>query len=658
MKKTGKKDQMSPQDTRNLFIFMIVALVLYLSYEYFILQPQQEALRAMQSAKMEQPQAQSLDISQTTEKPDEILGRDEALNVSRRIKIDNDKITGSLTTTGGRIDDIALDEYFDTLKQEENVKLFSPKGTDHPRYADYGWVAENKATKVPNADTIWRVEGAEKLTPDSPLTLKWTNGQGLTFTRTIALDEHYVFQITQSVENNSGAPVKLFPYGLIAQTAIPADYQKNWLVHEGPIGYVGKKLMEISYSALSKKGAVSENADQGWIGITDKYWLSALIPPQGQTIKYAFNIKPDPKATGAKGEKPRHVYQTDYLAAPITIASGQSVDSVSYMYVGAKKLMLLNKYEDSLSAPNLNLAVNFGWFWFFSKPFFYALHYIGGFLGNFGLGIIIITIIIRSMVFPLTNASYRSFGKMKKVTPQIVELRDQYKDDKQKLQEELVKLYQKEGVNPMAGCLPMILQIPIFFALYKVLFVTIEVRHAPFFGWIEDLSAKDPTNVFELFGLAPWDAPSFLHIGAWPCFMLIALVIQKQLNPPPQDPIQRDMTRIFPFMMVYIMGKFAAGLVIYWTFSALIGLIQQIIIMRSMGIPIHLFGQTADEKKLEEQVEEGPPAHPLVDMVEDDFEDAMFGPHDNADDKPKNAKDAAQKKKISPPKPKKSKKKK
>jgi YidC/Oxa1 family membrane protein insertase len=328
-----------------------------------------------------------------------------------------------------------------------------------------------------------------------------------------------------------------------------------------------------------------------------------------------------------------------------SIAPGAQAEYTSQMFVGAKRVLLLEEYEDNLNIPKFDLAVDFGWFWFMTKPFFYAMHYLGLWTGNMGAAIIILTIILRAAVFPLTNISYRSFAKMKKVGPMVSDLRKQYPDDKQKLQQELIALYQREGVNPMSGCFPMLLQIPIFFALYKTFFVSIELRHAPFFGWIQDLTAPDPTSVFNLFGLIPWDPPSVLHIGVWPCLMLCAMLLQKQLNPPPQDAIQRDMALYMPFMFAYMMSHFAAGLVVYWTFSAYIGVIQQIIIMKSLNVPIHLFGETKKEKELNAQIDKGPAVHPLEKMMEDEVEDALFGKDDGEPPKP-----------ISKPKPKKKKK--
>lgn len=636
-----KKDQMDPEDLSRLFIFFVLAVVVYFTYDYFILKPQATAIKQAQQAEAQMAREEATKIAQGL-LPAQPLPRDEVISENRRLEIDNGEIYGSLSLEGGRIDDIALREYYETLEKKENVVLLSPNQTTFPRYIDYGWAAADNAVPVPDSKTMWRAFGSDRLTPENPVTLIWDNGQGLRFERMIALDEHYMFTVTQKVTNNSGKKVTLYPYGLVAQQGIPEDFQSTWLLHEGPMGYIGESLYEVSYSDLRKGASEQHQAVQGWIGITDKYWLTSLVPPQGQNIKYSFGYKGPRQDRENKGR-----YQADFVGSALVLEPGQSGQVESHIFAGAKKYLLLNNYQEELSVPNFDLAINFGWFWFLSIPFFYALHFLGDAMGNVGFAIIALTIVIRGAVFPLTNASYRSFAKMKKVTPQVAALRESYGDDKQKLQEELMKLYQSEGVNPMAGCFPILLQIPIFFALYKLLFVTIEVRHAPFFGWIQDLSAPDPTSIFNLFGLIPIDLPEFLNIGVWPCVMLVAMLIQKRLNPPPQDKLQRDMMAWFPFIITYVLSRFASGLVIYWTFSAIIGVIQQIIIMRSLGVPIYLFGQSPDEEKLEKAMEGGPDVHPLAEMAEEEAEEALFGDHSDEPAKP-----------ITPPKPKKKKKKK
>lgn len=635
------KDQMHPEDLRNMFIFFVLAALIYFSYDAFILKPQRDAMKEQREIQAQIDKA--IGPVKAADKTKDFKPRADVIAVGPRLSFLNDQVHGSLDLRGGRFDDLSLQKYFKTLKKKEEVSILNPRGAEAARSVEYGWLTDESGPAVPGKDTQWHVTGNARLAPGKPVTLQWDNGAGITFERRLQLDENFMFTITQRAVNHSGKAVTLYPYGLILQKGVPPDFQGRWVSYEGPIGYHADQLYNEGYATLRKeKSAVSES-ETGWIGVTDKYWLTAMVPPQGQSVKYSYSYAGPEKDPDNEG-----VYQVDYRGAPLKLAPGQSGESQSRLFVGAKKVFLLRDYEKDLNIPQFDLSVDFGWFWFMTKPFFFALHYLALWLGNMGLAIIVMTVILRAAVFPLTNTSYRSFAKMKKVSPIVTELREKYGDDKQKLQQELIEMYQREGVNPMSGCLPIMLQIPIFFALYKTFFVTIEIRQAPFFGWIKDLSAPDPTSVFNLFGLIDWDPPKALMIGVWPCMMLIAMIIQKKLNPPPQDPIQRDMANYMPFMFAYMMSKFAAGLVIYWTFSAVIGIIQQIIIMKSLDVPIHLFGETKDEKKMNEAIDKGPALHPLSEMAEDDIEDALFG--DDDDDAPK--------KDIKPPKPKKSKKKK
>ncbi len=630
-----KKGDMHPEDIRNLFLFFILSISVYFLYDHFVAQPQADAIRQVQQEQAALAEVQVPGGLETHE----ALPREEVLAGNPRIKLNNGEIFGSISLKGGRIDDIGFSNFFKTLEKKENVILLAPKDTEFPRYVDYGWVAAKEGTALPGADTLWRVRGNQELTKDAPVILTWNNGQGLTFERRIEIDEGYVFKITQSVTNNTNSEVTLYPFGLITQTGVPKNTEGRFILHEGPIGYIGEDLLEISYKKLKKEPLQTRQASQGWIGITDKYWLTSLIPAQGQAAKYRFNYVPS-KVNPKKGR-----YQVDFLGDAVKLAPGGRGESSSHLFAGAKKVLKLEDYEEKLGIPHFDLAVDFGMFYFMTKPFFYCLHFLGEHIGNLGIAIIILTFFLRMAVFPLTSASYRSFAKMKKVSPQITELREKHGDDKQALQQELMKMYEREGVNPMAGCFPIIIQIPIFFAFYKVLFATIEVRHAPFFGWIQDLSAPDPTSVFNLFGLLPYGVPTFLQIGVWPCIMLVAMIFQKKLNPPPQDPLQRDMMNYFPFIITYVLSRFASGLVIYWTFSAILSILQQTYIMRSLGVPIYLFNKDEMEAELEKAVDKGPALHPLVEMAEEEVEEALFGD----DEKPKE---------IKPPKPKKKKKKK
>lgn len=638
------KEQM--ETTQKLFLFFVVMMIALMGYNIFYVQPQTEAVRQAQQQERAQAIAEGR-VPGLTDPAQMVRERDEVLVEAERIIINNPELKGSISLLGGAIDDVSLKNYFRTLDKKENVTILSPRETAFPRFAEFGWITGNENIALPDRNTQWRVTGnSAELDPENPVTLVWENGQGLTFRRTLELDDRYVVTITQEVVNSGAENITLFPYGLITQRGVPEDLQNAWILHEGPLGYINDELIEKDYGdSFGRENTVKTESDFGWIGITDKYWLSGLIPAQGQSTSFGFRRNPSPLS--AQGPD-RDLYQTDFRGPGFRLAPGENASYVSHFFVGPKKVIDLEYYEDKFNIPHFDLAVDFGIFYFMSKPFFYLLHWFGEMTGNLGIAIIIITIIIRSAVYPLTNQSYKSFAKMKKVSPQIMELRERVGDNKEQLREELVKLYEKEGVNPVSGCLPLLVQIPIFFALYKVLFVTIEVRHAPFFGWIQDLSAPDPTSLFNLFGLIPWDPPGFLMIGVWPCLMLIIMLLQKQLHPPAQDKIQRDIQNIFPFLIAFLMSGFAAGLVIYWTFSALIGVLQQIIITKRMGMEVkfHLFSKPEEEKKMDEAVEEGPGVHPLVDMVEDDVEEALFD------------KEEGQPKDITPPKPKKKKKKK
>ena len=631
----NNKNAMHPEDKRNMFVFFLLAAILYFAYNFYVLGPQKQAMIAAQKAEAELAANPQSPEAMKIEQAKNPLPRGEALALQpeQRIDIDNGAVHGSITTKGARINDLALSEYFETLEKKQNVALLSPERTDFPRHVEYGWIASDKNTRLPDKDTIWQTRGNAKLTTKTSVTLFWNNGQGLVFERTIAVDDKYMFTVTQNVTNNSGKAVILYPYGLVSQQGQPPYYAGTWISHEGPMGYIGEEVQDPSYKSLRKGEKFSETSNEGWIGITDKYWIAAMIPPQGQDVKYSYNYSGKRKDKDNLGR-----YQADFLGQQIILTSGQSSTVESRLFLGAKEYLTLKDYGEALDIPRFDLAINFGWLWFMSIPFFYFLHYAGEFVGNFGVAIILLTVLIRGAVFPLTNLSYKSFAGMKKVSPQIAELRAEYGEDKQKLQQELIKLYQKEGVNPMSGCLPILLQIPIFFALYRVLFVTIEMRHAPFFGWIKDLSAPDPTSIFNLFGIFPWDPPQVLMIGVWPCVMLLAMIVQKNLNPPPQDKLQKDIAFWMPFFFAFIMSGFAAGLVVYWSFSAIIGVIQQIIIMKRMNVPIHLFGETKDEEIAEANAAEAADKREALEELEED--------------KPEPPK------KISPPKPKKSKKKK
>ena len=653
MKFNPHSHKQDPQDTKNIIIFVVVVLALLVAFDNYVMQPKFEKMRQAQDAEFKKKADALANKDALESEGSGTSGQSEEaqLKAMPRLSIQSEKLEGSINLLGGQIDDLRLTQYYKTLEQKEPVELLHPKNAAHPFYVEFGWVPKSEDVKTPDKKTQWKIEGESKaaldniaLTPQNPITLIWDNGQGLVFKRKISLDENYLFTIEQKIINSSEKSYAFHPYALISRHGLPEELQNIFILHEGPIAYFNQELFEYSYKDLrGSKETFRKSARDGWIGITDKYWMTALLPDQKEQKTYRFVHK----NTGNIGDKPR--FQVDMMAGSRMLSPGGVVSYENHLFAGAKKIDILESYEESLNIPHFDLAVDFGWFYFITKPFFQALNYLFKLTGNFGIAIILFTIFLRALVFPLANKSYKSFARLKQISPKIMELRDQYKDDKQQLQQELVKLYGREKVNPLAGCFPILIQIPIFFSLYKVLFITIEMRHAPFFGWINDLSAPDPTSIFNLFGLLPFGVPGFLQIGVWPCLMLVALLAQQRLNPPPQDPMQRQIMMIFPFVITFIMSRFAAGLVVYWSVSAMLAIVQQYIIMRRMGVEVHLFKRSKQEQELDEAVEQGPDIHPGVEYAEEQFEEAMFDDDESTgENKPQ--------KPVSRPKPKKKKK--
>lgn len=575
---------MHPSDKKNLIIFVLASLVMWFGFEHFVIQPRMEAAKKEQAI-VEQSAPQS---SVQADASDKIISRDQKLAESKRLIIDTPELSGTISTTGNRIDDISLKNYFVDLKNSEPVILMSPSETEHPHYAENGWLAATPDIKVPDKDTVWAINGNAKLSPTKPVTLTWSNGQGLTFEKTYQIDDHFMISLTQKVTNTSGKAIDLYSYSSLTRRGIPEGHGSG-VGYEGPLGYIADDLHEIGYADLDKEGMEKFTALSGWIGFGEKYWLSAMIPPQMQQNNFTFQSTPNLK------DPSKGIYQVDIRGEKQTAQPKQSIETTTNLFVGAKKLALLNDYEEKLNIKHFDLAVDFGSLYFLTKPLYTLLIMFNGWVGNFGIAILLLTIVVRAAVFPLANKSYRSFAGLRKVAPKMAEIKERYGNDKPRLHQELVKLYETEKVNPMAGCFPILLQMPIFFAIYKVMSIAVEMRHAPFFGWIHDLSAHDPLSITNLFGLLPFNPPSFLMIGPWSILMLVLMLIQKQLNPPPQDQIQKDMANFMPWIMTYVLSSFASGLVIYWAFSNLLSVIQQAYIMRSMGVPIYLF--SPDEAK-------------------------------------------------------------
>ncbi|TAH37744.1 MAG: membrane protein insertase YidC [Alphaproteobacteria bacterium] len=505
-----------------------------------------------------------------------VVERAASMNAVKRVAFHNGRISGSINLQGGRIDDVTLTNYRETVDPTSpNIVLLSPENTKTGYYSEFGWVKTGDANPVlPNGDTIWRADKTE-LTAAQPVTLTYDNGQGLEFQKTYTLDQDYMITVTQTVRNKGNTPVSLVPYALIARY-----YEHHgrdfFVLHEGLLGVLDGTLQETRYKDIRETQKQEFTSTGGWLGITDKYWLAALSPMADQPIKARFaysKVKNDDR------------YQTDYTLPEQKIAPGQSATAVNRFFAGAKEVKLLDRYEKESNIPRFDLAVDFGWYYFLTKPFFLLLHFLYTLLGNFGIAILVLTVIVKGVMFPLANKSYHTMNKMKELQPELIKLREEYGQDPLRLQKEMAAFYQKNQINPLAGCLPIFIQIPVFFSLYKVLFVSIEMRHQPFFGWIHDLSAPDPTTIFNLFGLIDWAPPAYflfipLHVGAWPIIMGFTMWLQQRLNPAPMDSAQRVVFGLFPYLFTFMLSSFPAGLVIYWSWSNLLGILQQYAIKR------------------------------------------------------------------------------
>ena len=501
------------------------------------------------------------------------VNRKAVLANTKRIPIDTPRLYGSISLTGGLIDDLTLADYRETIEPDSaEIVLLNPQGMTASYYTQHGW-STTGAVKVPQPDTVWQ-SNSTKLTPESSAVLTWDNGEGLMFKRTIAVDANYMFTVTQEIANKSNAAQTFASYGLVSRWTTP-ETTDFYILHEGLLGVFDDTLVEIDYDDIQSDKLVQKSSTGGWIGITDKYWLAALVPDQSGPVNARFiHSKKDVVDT----------YQVDFVGPPQTVAPGNSIQAVSRVFAGAKEVRLLDAYEGQIGVKRFDLAIDFGWFYFLTKPIFYALLWLNDRILNLGLAILVLTVGIKLAFFPLANKSYVSMSKMKMLQPKMVNIRERFSDDKMRMNQEMMDLYKKEKVNPASGCLPILVQIPVFFALYKVLFVTIEMRHAPFYGWIEDLSAPDPTSLFNLFGLINWSPPEFLLIGVWPILMGLTMFLQQKLNPQPADPVQAKIFMFLPLFFTFLLARFPAGLVIYWAWNNLLSILQQWIIMRRMGL--------------------------------------------------------------------------
>ena len=574
---------MSPE-TRNLIAAMSLSLAILIGWQLYFVEPELEAQRAAyneqaaQQSELPQPSGQQTGQSSSGQLADQTATA-ALTDEGRRITISTATVSGSLSTMGARIDDILLTSYAETQDEgADNIHLMLPFTSPEPYIAEFGWVgAPSQQLYLPDANTVWQAN-SDILSPDSPLILRWDNGQGLAFTRSISINDDYLITVKDSVASTTDNAVQLSPYGLLRRTGTPQT-DGLYILHEGPLGVFDETLSEQDYDDLVDAGNRGLSFDTetagGWIGITDKYWLAALMPEQNQKVSFAMRA--------LQGSPQR--YQTDFLGQQQTLQPGAEISWTTYLFAGAKRVALLDRYSEELNIPNFDLAIDFGWFYFLTKPFFYGLSKLYDMLGNFGMAIIVFTIFVRLALFPLANKSYKSMGKMRELAPRIQKMREDFGDDKPRLQREMMALYKAENVNPAAGCLPIILQIPVFFALYKVLYVSIEMRHAPFYGWISDLSAVDPTSIFNLFGLLPYSVdfiPQFLSIGIWPILMGISMAVQMRLNPPPPDPVQAKIFQWMPVFFTFLLAGFPAGLVIYWTWNNTLSILQQWWITRNI----------------------------------------------------------------------------
>ena len=555
-------------DTKNVIAAISLSAAVIILWSLFF-GPSPEDIKQkkinQENIKKEQVQkssdAPSLDQNENFSK----ISRKEALGENERIKFENNNIVGSISLIGATIDDLTFKNYQTKLNSNEKVTLLNPRKVEEGYLIETGFVTNNKNIDVPNASTVWKVVGNNKLTTSSPIKLVWVNSQGIAFEKNISLDDQFLFTVKEKVINSSDKTYNFYSYGQIIRNKIP-KISNFYILHEGLLATLDGELIEEDYDDIQEK-KFSRNASKGWFGIGDKYWISSIIPPENKGFKTTFDYK--------------NKFRANYISAEGTeVGPNDTIEDKIQIIIAAKRVETIDGYAESLNIEKFDLVIDWGIMYFLTKPLWFGLDYFFKLLGNYGLAIIAITICIRLAVFPLANFSFRSMAKMKMLQPEMARLKELHKEDKMKLQQELMALYKKEKVNPMSGCLPIIPQIFIFFSLYKVLFVTIEMRHMPFYGWIKDLSDKDPTTIFNLFGLIPWDPPSFLIIGAWPIAMGISMWIQQKLNPTPPDPVQAKIFMFFPIFLTVILAPFPSGLVIYWTINNILTMLQQVVIMK------------------------------------------------------------------------------
>jgi YidC/Oxa1 family membrane protein insertase len=579
-------------NNRNFFITIALSVLILTLWQVFYMNPRIEAQREAARVEQERQEAANPEQPANPGTPD-VPGappaagvpggenREDALAATGRIKIDTPRLGGSINLAGARLDDLILKDYRETTAPNaRQIHLLSPADLNDGYYVEAGYAGAAGGPALPGREAVWTVAGESVLTPSTPVTLTWDNGAGLVFNRKVSVDNEYMFTFTDTVTNSGTAPVALSPYARTTRFGTPR-VEGIYVLHEGLIGVTGEEgLQEIDYDDLqeSKQIAPGKSSD-GWLGITDKYWAVALVPPAGQPFQPRYSYFDDGRAR----------YQADYLTDAISVAPGATQTVESRLFAGAKQVAVIDGYEEYLNIRQFDLLIDWGWFYFITKPMFYLMDWLYRLLGNFGLAILATTVVVKAVFFPLANKSYVSMANMKKMQPAMLEIREKYADDRMKQQQAMMEIYKKEKINPLAGCWPILIQIPVFFALYKVLYVTIEMRHAPFFGWIQDLAAPDPTSIFNLFGLLPFAVPAFLMIGVWPILMGITMFLQMRMNPTPPDPTQAMIFTWMPVIFTFMLATFPAGLVIYWAWNNTLSIIQQGVIMKRQGAKIELW---------------------------------------------------------------------
>ena len=556
-------------DNKNVFIAVALSMSVLLFWSAFI-DPPNPIENQTEIVKKEKGNNKEIDsgiVPNISNSNTEIkVSREESIKKTNRILLENNKIKGSISLEGAVLDDLSFKNYKENLESSKNVIFLSPKETDGGYFVESGWASIGNKIKVPNNKSIWVAKDSRILTNNSSIILEWNNGSNLVFRKKITLDDNYLFKIDQEVENKSSERIELYPYAQITRNNKPEDLQDFFILHEGFIGVLDEELKEDGYKDIEEK-KITREANKGWIGITDKYWMTALVPESGKKFKSTFLYQ--------------DAYKANFLLnEPKIIEPSSKTSTEIKVFVAAKEVQTIDAYAKNEKIEKLDLIIDWGWFYFFTKPLFFVADYFFKLSGNFGVAIIIITILIRLTFFPLANYSFKSMAKMKAVQPEMTRLKDLYKEDKVKMQQEIMALYKKEQINPASGCLPVLIQIPFFFAIYKMLFISLEMRHQPFFGWIKDLSAQDPTSLFNFFGLIPWSPPSFLIIGIWPILMGLSMWVQQKLNPAPTDPIQAKIFMFFPVFLTVILASFPSGLVLYWTVNNILTIAQQWFIMK------------------------------------------------------------------------------